>query len=379
MRKGGLYVKTDWQKLASIGICITLAFLAIFLLGKYMIAIFLPFIIAWIMACLTNAISNGIRTKIKIPKRLCAVAVLILLFVAVGWLLFFGANKFFTEIENFIGRLTSEGGSLSQRLSEIAQVFNDLGSHIPLVNELKNNEQFLLGGEKIDEVLISFLKGLAADLGTALTSFATAAVKALPSIALFVIISIIASFYFAIDFETINDWILRVLPKSLRRKVPRIKAHTKSLAARYLKAYSILMALTFFELYIGLGIMGVDYSFLLALGISFLDALPIFGVGTVLIPWAVLSFITHDFALGFGLVILWALVSVIRQIIEPRIIGGTIGLHPIVTLIGMYVGFRLFSIVGMFLAPAVIIAARTYFGKKVIESPISAIDSEQKK
>ena len=136
---------------------------------------------------------------------------------------------------------------------------------------------------------------------------------------------------------------------------------------------------TFFELYIGLGIMGVDYSFLLALGISFLDALPIFGVGTVLIPWAVLSFITHDFALGFGLVILWALVSVIRQIIEPRIIGGTIGLHPIVTLIGMYVGFRLFSIVGMFLAPAVIIAARTYFGKKVIESPISAIDSEQKK
>ena len=375
MKYGGEDVKTDWQRLASIGICLALAFAALFLLGKYMLAVFLPFLIAWIMAFFTNAASNAIRTKIEIPKKLCSVIVMVLLFALIGWLLFFGINRFFTEIEKFIGKLASDPKIFTQTISEIAGRLDDIGSHIPLISELKEREQLIGAGGRIDEVILSFLKSLASDLGTAVTSFAAAAVKALPSIILFLIISVIASFYFALDFEAINKWIYRSLPFSIQKKLPQIKAHTKSLAARYLKAYSILMALTFFELYIGLSVIGVDYAFILALGISFLDVLPILGVGTVLIPWAVISFIAYDFAVGFGLVILWATVSVIRQVIEPKIVGGTIGLHPVVTLIGMYVGYRIFGIIGIFLAPASIIAVRTYLSEK----ELVAIDSRAKK
>ena len=372
-------MKVDWQRLASIGICLTLGLFFTFLLGKYAVAVFLPFLIAWLMAMMTNSISNAIRKRIGIPRKLCSVLVLILLFIVIGALLFWGINRFISEVENFISRLASNKDSLSQSVALVVGKFDSIGAHIPLVRELKNHEQLSNIGEQLDEMLRSFLKGLASDLGNALTTVAASAMRTLPSIVLFVIISIIASFYFTLDLEAINGWIIRILPPKVQARVPHLKQQTKSLAARYLKAYSILMVLTFFELFIGLSILGVDYAFLLALGISFLDVLPIFGVGTVLVPWAVISFFTHDFSRGVGLVILWATVTVIRQIAEPKIVGETIGLHPIVTLIGMYVGFRIFGIVGMFLAPASIIAARAYFGQKYGEIQNSAIDSRQKK
>lgn len=376
--KGGK-MKVDWQRLASMGICLTLGLFFMFLLGKYVVAVFLPFLIAWLMALLANSISKSVYRHLGLPRKLCSAIVLILLFAVIGALLFWGVNRFITEIENFISRLTADKDSLSQSVSVLVGRFDDIGSNLPLLREFKDHEQLSSLGEQIDEMLSSFLKGLASDIGTALTTFAAAAMRALPSIMLFVIISIIASFYFTLDFEAINGWILRILPEKIRARIPRLKQQTKSLAARYLKAYSILMVLTFFEVFVGLSVIGVDYAFLLALGISFLDILPIFGVGTVLIPWAVFSFFTHNFSRGIGLVILWAIVTVIRQIAEPKIVGETIGLHPIVTLIGMYVGFRLFGIVGMFLAPAAIIAVRAYFGGKYIDIQNSAIDSAPKK
>lgn len=375
-------MKVDWQRLASIGICLTLALFFLFLLGKYIPAVFLPFVIAWLMALLTDSIATAICARVKISKKLCSALVLLFLFLTIGALLYFGINRFISEIENFISRLTADGGALSESISGLVANFDNIGSRIPLIKELKSHEHLVGFGDKIDEMVVSFLKSFASDIGAALTTVATGVIKSLPSIILFVLISIIASFYFALDFEAINGWILRIIPESLRQKIPRLRKQTKSLAARYLKAYSLLMLLTFFELFIGLSVIGADYAFLLAIGISILDILPIFGVGTVLVPWAVFSFFTYDFGRGLGLIILWATVTVIRQIAEPRIVGGTIGLHPVVTLIGMYVGFRLFGIVGMFLAPAAIIAVRAYFGGKYAldtRDNGTALDSAKKK
>ena len=371
-------MRIKWERTASIGICIALAFLALFLLGKYIFTVFTPFLIAWLMAWLANSISLKICPKVGARRKFCTVIILILLFLVIGVILFWGIERFITEIENFISRLTADGG-LSQNMSGIVDKLDDIGAHVPLVREFKRNEQLSAIGNQLDEMLNSFLQSLAADIGTALSAFASSAVRALPSILLFLVISIIASFYFSLDFEAINNMISKILPQKIREKIPRFKQKTRSLAVRYLKAYSILLVLTFFEVFIGLSLMSVDYAFLLALAISFLDILPVFGVGTVLIPWALFSFFTHNFSRGIALVVLWATVTVIRQIAEPKIVGETIGLHPIATLIGMYVGFRLFRIVGMFLAPAAIIAAKSYFGEKYVSIQGSAIDSKAQK
>lgn len=353
-------MKTDWQRLASIGICATLALIALFLIGEYLISVIVPFLIAWLMAWLTDSISARICRRVKIPRRLCAAAVLILLFFSLGGLLFWGITRFFTEIENFITGLTSEGGAFTQNLSELIEKIETGGSSLRIIGEFKSHERLSAFGSRLEGMISSFLKGLASDMGAKLTSVAAAAVRLLPSIILFVVISIIASFYFALDFKGINEWLACALPPKISARLPFFKEKTRSMASRYLKAYAILTALTFFEVFIGLTVIGVSYSFIMALLISLLDLLPILGVGTLLVPWSLYSFFIHDFSRGLGLLILWAAVTVIRQIAEPKIVGGTMGLHPAATLMGMYAGFRLFGIIGMLLAPAVIIAIRSY-------------------
>ena len=114
-----------------------------------------------------------------------------------------------------------------------------------------------------------------------------------------------------------------------------------------------MLALTFGELLIGFLILGVDYAFLLALIIAVLDMLPVLGVGTVLIPWALVALLQKNFYLGFGLVILYLVMLVLRQIAEPKLLGKSLGLHPLLTLFASYAGFRLFGFLGMLAGPVV--------------------------
>lgn len=369
-------MKVNWQRWASVGICLSLVIFFIFLLGKYLFAVFLPFIIAWGLAWFTNVLSQKVSSRLKIPRKLCSAITLLLLFLGIGTLLFFGISRFFAEIENILSGIISDNGKLSETVSRIVGKLSNISSHIPFFKDIAEGSQLSAIGEQIDDMAIEFIKGMATDTVAYITNLATSLLRALPSIILCVVITVIASFYFAVDFVGINEWINKSLPPSIASKLPSVKAHTKSLAARYLKAYSLLMLLTFFEVFIGLSLIGVNYAFLLALGISFLDILPIFGVGTVLIPWSVFSFITHDFSTGMGLLILWAAITVIRQVTEPKIVGESIGLHPIVTLIGMYVGFRLFGIFGMFLAPAGTLAVKAYLSNS---GNAKTIDSKAKK
>ena len=369
-------MKINWQRLASVGICLTLALLFIFLLGKYLLAVLLPFIIAWGLALLTNLLSQKLCKHLKLPSKLCSAVILFVLFLGIGTLLFLGISRFLSEAENFLYGIISDNSELSQTISAFVDRLGNLSAHIPFLKDISDGSRLEAVGQQIDDMAIELIKGMASDTVAWATNLAASLLRALPSIALFIVITIIASFYFAVDFTAINEWIDKVLPQKISRKLPSFKAHTKSLAARYLKAYSLLMLMTFFEVFVGLSIIGADYAFLLALGISFLDILPIFGVGTVLVPCSVFSFITHDFGRGMGLIILWAAVTVIRQVTEPKIVGESIGLHPIVTLMGLYVGLKLFGIFGMFLAPAAILAAKAYLSGHSHPTPI---DTERKK
>ena len=123
----------------------------------------------------------------------------------------------------------------------------------------------------------------------------------------------------------------------------------------------LIMGLTFFELFIGFTVLGVKYSFLAALGVALVDILPIFGVGTVLVPWAILMFLTGDQFLGVGILALWAIISVVRQFAEPKIVGKSLGISPVLTLLATYAGLRLFGVPGMIGAPAIAVFVKAFF------------------
>ena len=357
----------NWQKLASIGICILLAMFFTFLLGKYLLSVFLPFIIAFLLASLTDSVSTPLSKKLKSRKRPLSAAVLLLVFLVLGTMIYFGITRLVKELKNFILKLGESGGSLHLRIENVKDRIMNLSSQISFLNSFDTNEHLSDISLKIDEVASAFISELVSKLGSFLSTAATELIRSLPSLLAFLLITVIASFYFAIDYDNVKEYVTAITPTSLKKRFPRIKERTKSLAVRYLKAYSVLMIITFFELLVGFLVLGVDYFFLLAVLIAFLDILPVFGVGTALIPWMIFEFFTYDFKMGFGLLVLWGFISIVRQFSEPKIVGETIGIHPVATVIGIYVGFKLFGLLGMFLSPAVLLGLKAYFSGRLVD------------
>lgn len=153
-----------------------------------------------------------------------------------------------------------------------------------------------------------------------------------------------------------------------------IREITKSLGG-YLKAEAILVLVSFAISVIGLYVlkfigMNITYPLLMALAIGFVDALPILGSGTIMLPWAVISALNGDLNLGIGIIVLWIIMSVVRQILEPKIVSGNIGIHPIFTLIAMYTGFKVIGIMGMLIGPIVLIILKSIFSS-IIEEGIT--------
>lgn len=341
-------MKIDWQKTASILFCVLVLLGAFFLIGRYMIAVVMPFLIALLIATPVHHAANAIAARTNLPRKLAVVILLLLFFLLSTLLLVLGINRLTQELVRLVDRLAS-GNELERLMGDIARV----GDGIPF---LSSNDRLREG---LDGMLSSLLREAASTAVSAVTSFATGLLRAMPSIMLFVVVTVISSFYFALDLEAVQKAVLSTLPPQAARRVPHIKTRIRRFVARYMRVYLLLMMITFFELLTGFSLLRVEYSFLLALAVSVVDILPVLGVGTVLLPWAVTEFLTRDFRMGLGLLALWAVITVVRQVTEPRIVGETIGLHPLLTLVGMYVGFRLFGIVGMLLAPALIIAVRT--------------------
>ncbi len=348
-------MRVDWQKTASILFCVLVGVGVLFLVGKYLLVIVMPFLIAWTLALTVQPISNAVSSRTKVPKKWVAAVVLILGFAVLGLLLFLGANRLINELGRLAERFSSESSPLGEGIARLTEMINGIGTRIPFLSE---NTSHLLR-DSFDDMLVSMLREAGTKIVTGVTALVSGLVRSLPSVALFVIVTIIATFYFALDWDTVHRYLTSLLPSRLAQKLPEARERIRRFLAKYVRAYLFLMFLTFCELFAGFTILSIEYSFLLALMIAVVDILPVLGVGTVLVPWSIFELLTRDFKTGFGLLILWVIITVVRQIVEPKIVGGTLGLHPIITLIGMYVGLRLFGLIGMLAAPALAVAVKT--------------------
>ena len=188
--------------------------------------------------------------------------------------------------------------------------------------------------------LTSKLPGIIADV-----------IAMIPHILLFTVIIILASYYFCADFDKIKETLLSFLPEGVQNALKRFKKRLADTGIKYLKACAVMLIITYFELLVGFLMLGIPYAFSLSLLVAAVDMLPIFGVGTVLVPWAIWCKLTGDTYTAVGLLIIFATVTVIRRFVEPKVISNGIGLSPLTTLFAMYVGFRLFGLTGLFFSP----------------------------
>ena len=203
-------------------------------------------------------------------------------------------------------------------------------------------------------------------------------VTEIPTIAIYVVITILSLYFICIDKIYMIDQFEHHLPKEWVKKIwVHLKDITKTLGC-YLKAQAILIIVSFIISIIGLyiyKIMGlkIEYPLLIALGIGFVDALPILGSGSVMVPWAIISAVNGDLHLGVAILVLWGIMSAVRQIIEPRIVSHQIGIHPIFTLIAMYTGFKFIGIMGMIIGPIVLIILKNIFSTLIDKGVLKAI------
>ena len=205
------------------------------------------------------------------------------------------------------------------------------------------------------------LKNMLTAFTERVTGGVASALRALPSLLFGLLVWVIASFYSSVEFEATTRALSLLVPSVLADKLPQWRARAGEIFRRYLKAYLLLFALTFGELLVGFLALGVRYVFLLALVTALLDALPVVGVGAVLIPFSILSFAGGDTFRGVGLLILYILMTVVRQIAEPHLVGKSLGLHPLLMLFSFYVGLKLFGVAGIFIGPVLAVAVKGFF------------------
>lgn len=342
-------------------------FLVYFFL-KYAINWIMPFVIAFIVSALLYPLIKLISRKLKLQKHQRPVAAVItaLFFCTVGVLAGFLISKIIVAVSGFIASLPEYfTGTVLPNLETAYEKIRTLlaGLHIEIDTSSKTFFDSL--GSSVSNIISGFVPSL---------SFITS----IPGMIVSIIIMIISTFFMSMDFEKITSFCLAQLPRKTADFILELRDYTVKILFKYIRSYALILSITFGELLIGFAVMhfitGQKNIFLLALLIAIFDILPIVGTGTIVIPWAVISLITGDYVKALCLIIIYVVITVVRQFIEPKIVGEQVGLHPLVTLIAMIVGTRLFGAVGLFGVPIIlaIINDLNDHGKIHVFKPVSA-------
>ena len=268
------------------------------------------------------------------------------------------------EIQNLFAFLSRDSEDPNGEIARLIASFRAFWQRLPFLSHLQQSTlvQDLIGdpqeylAQHFRDALANATSTLAAGVGTLL--------KKLPGVLLFALLFVISSFYFAMDYEGVVRAVKRMLPQRIAKRLPYWHRVAGETGKRCAKAYLLLFLLTVGELFLGFLLLGIHYPFLFALLIAALDILPVLGVGTALIPLALFYFIGGSVGRGIGVLVLYLIITVVRQIAEPHLVGKSIGLHPLVMLISFYVGLKLFGIAGLLLGPGVALFCKTLFEKR---------------
>ena len=318
-----------------------------YVLFKYVLILVFPFLIAWAVAFAVRPLAKKIRKAVPIPERVLRL-VIALLFISLGtFLLFFGVYKILAEGWRILTVLSESDG-----MNTVIEA---------LLNPKSLLSRFLPEGvaDGISGAVSAALDGLI----RVFTELAAGFVASVPRLFLFIMITLIAVVYFAFDLERINSFVSRKLPRHISGALVSFKNDFFSVGIRYVKAYLTVMLIVFSIALTGLLLLGVEYALVLAVVISVLDILPAVGVGTVLVPWGAFQIFFGSRALGFGLIVLFLIVELVRQFIEPRIVGKNLGIHPVVSLLLLWSAYSLFGILGIITVPALAVVIYALFGK----------------
>lgn len=332
-------------------------------IGIKMAIFYMPFLIAFIISLIIEPAIRYLMKKTNLTRRMSSIIIFIIVFSIIIGATTWGIISLISESTNLLQTLNIY---IDKAYTQIQEAIGKMSiTKIRVSNNIFNFVQ-----ETSAEILLKISNWL-----TRILTKLINVITSIPTITIYTVITILSLYFICIDRIYILDFMEHHMPsKWIQKLAIHIKEISKNLGG-YLKAEVILILVSFIISVIGLYIfkfcgMNVKYPLLVALAIGFVDALPILGSGTVMVPWAIISALNGDLKLGISIIILWIIMSVVRQVLEPKIVSGKIGIHPIFTLIAMYTGFKIIGVIGMLVGPIVLIVIKSIFSN-ILEQGIT--------
>lgn len=314
------------------------AFLAIL---KYLLPLALPFILGLILAALLDPLVELVCRKMKVSRVAGVIGTMVVVIggtvTGLTWMIIRAIMEMVNLSHAFPAYAEKIAVSLEYALSQARILYFSLD--LPA-----NWQDFLV--RRMEQVSNAVLEVLNWSLGL---------VTAVPKVVLVLFFAVVSSYFFSKDKETMVQTLYRVLPAKAAGFLHNMGTQAGNAILGYLRAQIILMLITMGQTLVGLYVLGVDYTLLLTLIVGFLDLLPVLGPGLIFVPWCVLAFLLGNLRLAVSLLILYGIISVVRQLIQPKIVGDSIGIHPLETLVSLYVGLKVLGVAGLILGPILVV------------------------
>ena len=307
-----------------------------------------PFVIAFIVAFCLKPIVNKVNIYLKVKRSVAAILVTALFYMLTGAAIFLIGVQLVLLARTILSVLPE------YYRTEVA----------PRVSDILHNVQLFISTldpsitSSLEEYITSSLATLAewvSSFSVSALAFVSSGIAAVPALFIKTLITIIATFFISVDYYEITLFIASQLPTRVISLMYDAEHYAKTALLQYIKSYSLILFITFCEIAAGLWILGVDSPMLIALVIAVFDILPAVGTGGIIIPWGIISIALGDVLFGIGMLALYLVVTVVRNTLEPKIVGQQVGLHPVATLMAMFLGSKVMGIVGLFGFPIALV------------------------
>ena len=330
-----------WQVAVSLVFSILATGIFIYL-GIKGIFFLMPFVIGWGIAAIAAPLVNWLEKKFNIVKKLGSALIVILVIGLIVVGIYFAVSRIILEVGDLIKNIPELYAQLESGLRQIGSAMSGIFEKLPVV--IQDGWNTVVAN--LDQYMGDLVSRISEPTVMAAGNFA----KSLPSYLISVIVAILSAYFFTIQREDVLKWMKQIAPPSVEKRMTLVMDNLRYAVGGYFKAQFKIMGVVFLILLVGFAVLGVRYFVLVAFLISFLDFLPFFGTGTAMIPWGIYKFLMGDYKMAILLIAIYAVTQLVRQLLQPKLVADSVGMNPLVTLLLMYIGYRIGSVLGMILA-----------------------------
>ncbi len=328
---------------AGLNIILALITIAVFIfIVPRVIIYFMPFVIGWIISCIANPLVHFLNKRIRLKRKAGSAIVISLVILLVAAALYGIVLILIRQITGFILELPDLWNDIEQTLYRIGNFLENLFNGFPL--ELQT--ELINAFDQLDNTLATLTDGV----GTYTVSRISLLVMNIPSVLISIIMCLLSAYFFVSEREAFLMFFKKRLSLSLLERIQNVSGYLRKAVGGYVIAQLKIEIYVYVLMVVGFMILGIRYGILIALGIAVLDMLPFFGTAIILVPWALIQLFESDYKMTIGLLIIWGLGQLLRQFIQPKIVGDSIGVHPIPTLFFLFIGYNVGGVIGMILA-----------------------------